>query len=237
MYKWRHRDSVEDRSHTTAPKEPLNLRSRPNMPTFTHEQTINTSLGEVLQDFGQGWDIRSEHVGRVFEEGGRPDILIEKPDGWPVVLEAEVGNRRQAEIEAQQRLGNCLVSSETPSTPQSRWSIRTIYGVITGHSCGMCSGPRLWNMLFSLSRLMAAHHGSRQQGGFPVRSRSWQCSCIVPASQHGGLKPWPTIWSAESFGLPGHSQQPTPMDLPSGRALPTFSGRRRTKPDRHAVWQ
>lgn len=51
------------------------------MPTRTHEQTINTSLGEVLQEFGQGWHIRSEHVGRVFEEGGRPDILIEKSDG------------------------------------------------------------------------------------------------------------------------------------------------------------
>ena len=81
------------------------------MTTLTHEQTINTSLGEVLQDFGQGWTIRSEHVGKVFEEGGRPDILIEKSDGWPVVLEAEVGNHRQAEIEAQQRLGNRLVSS------------------------------------------------------------------------------------------------------------------------------
>ena len=33
--------------------------------------------------------IRSEHVGKVFEKGGRPDILIGKSDGWPVVLEAE----------------------------------------------------------------------------------------------------------------------------------------------------
>lgn len=81
------------------------------MPTSTHEQTINTSLGEVLQDFGQDWNIRSEHVGKIFEEGGRPDILIEKQDGWPIVLEAEVGNHRQAEIEAQARLRNRLVSS------------------------------------------------------------------------------------------------------------------------------
>ena len=51
--------------------------------TLTHEQTINTALGEVLNDFGQEWRIRAEHVGRIFEEGGRPDILIEKPDGWP----------------------------------------------------------------------------------------------------------------------------------------------------------
>lgn len=84
------------------------------MPTTTHEQTINTALGEVLQDFGQGWSIRSEHVGRIFAEGGRPDILVEKPDGWPIVLEAEVGNHRQAEIEARARLGNRLVTSVTP---------------------------------------------------------------------------------------------------------------------------
>lgn len=75
------------------------------MPTLTHEQTINTALGEVLQDLGREWVIRSEHVGRVFENGGRPDILVEKRDGWPVVLEAEVGNYRQAEIEARSRLG------------------------------------------------------------------------------------------------------------------------------------
>ena len=81
------------------------------MPTLTHEQTINTSLGEVLDDFGRRWSIRSEHVGRIFDEGGRPDVLIEKRDGWPIVIEAEVGNHRQAEIEAQSRLGNRLVSS------------------------------------------------------------------------------------------------------------------------------
>ena len=76
-----------------------------------HEQTINTSLGEVLNDFGKDWRIRSENIGRIFEEGGRPDILIEKPDGWPIVIEAEVGNHGQAEVEAQSRLGNRLISS------------------------------------------------------------------------------------------------------------------------------
>ena len=80
-------------------------------PTLTHEQTINTSLGEVLSEQGRGWRIRSEQVGRIFEEGGRPDILIEKSGGWPIVIEAEVGNHRQAEFEAQSRLGNRLISS------------------------------------------------------------------------------------------------------------------------------
>src|SRR5579859_557608 len=79
--------------------------------TGTHEQTINTALGEVLQPFGRAWTFRSEHVGRIFEEGGRPDILVEKPDGWPIVIEAEVGNYRQAETEAQSRIGNRLISS------------------------------------------------------------------------------------------------------------------------------
>ena len=83
------------------------------MSTQTHEQTINTSLGEVLQFLGRGWSVRSEHIGKIFQEGGRPDILIEKQDGWPIVIEAEVGNHRQAEIEAQSRLGNCLVFSGT----------------------------------------------------------------------------------------------------------------------------
>ena len=82
-----------------------------NAATLAHEQTINTALGEILDGFGQDWRIRSEHVGRIFEEGGRPDILIEKPDGWPIVLEAEVGNHRQAEVEAQSRLGNRLIAS------------------------------------------------------------------------------------------------------------------------------
>ena len=50
-------------------------------------------------------------MGRIFEEGGRPDILIEKPDGWPIVIEAEVGNYRQAEIEARSRLDNRLIST------------------------------------------------------------------------------------------------------------------------------
>ena len=74
----------------------------------SHEQTINTSLAEILQDLGRTWTLHAEDVGRTFEEGGRPDILIEKSDGWPIVIEAEVGNHRQAEIEAQSRLGRTI---------------------------------------------------------------------------------------------------------------------------------
>jgi hypothetical protein len=81
------------------------------MPRETHEQTINTALGEVLEELGQDWTVDSEKIGRTFEDGGRPDILIQKPEGWPIVIEAEVGNHWQAEIDAQARLGKRLISS------------------------------------------------------------------------------------------------------------------------------
>jgi hypothetical protein len=78
------------------------------MPRGTHEQTINNALGEVLEELGQDWTVDSELIGRTFEDGGRPDILIQSLEGWPIVIEAEVGNHRQAEIEAQSRLGRRL---------------------------------------------------------------------------------------------------------------------------------
>lgn len=80
----------------------------------THEQTINTALGEVLRNFGRTWRVRAERVGAVFVDGGRPDVLIEKPGDWPVVIEAEVGNHRQAEVEAASRLGRRLVQNPRP---------------------------------------------------------------------------------------------------------------------------
>jgi predicted RNA methylase len=81
------------------------------MPHRTHEQTINTALGEILENLGQDWVIDSEDISGIFEDGGRPDILIRKIDGWPIVIEAEVNNHRQAEAEAQGRLGKRLASS------------------------------------------------------------------------------------------------------------------------------
>ena len=83
------------------------------MPRQSHEQTINTSLGELLEELGRGWTVESELIGGTFENGGRPDILITKPEGWPIVMEGEVGNHHQAEIEARSRLGNRLTTSAT----------------------------------------------------------------------------------------------------------------------------
>lgn len=81
------------------------------MATLTHEQTINIALGEVLSDLGRNWQVDAERVGKIFESGGRPDILIQEPGGWPVVLEAEVGNYKQAEKEARSRLGKRLLGA------------------------------------------------------------------------------------------------------------------------------
>ncbi len=80
----------------------------------THEQSINVALGELLEELGQKWQVRSELTG-VFEEGNqRPDILVEKSDGWPIVIEAEVANPAQAEVEARSRLGLHLATTGTP---------------------------------------------------------------------------------------------------------------------------
>ena len=75
-----------------------------------HEQTINVALGEVLEALGRAWAVRSEEPGAL-EGGGRLDVLVEKRDGWPVVIEAEVGNHHQAEVEAQSRLGRRLAAT------------------------------------------------------------------------------------------------------------------------------
>ena len=84
------------------------------MPTATHEQTINTAFAEVIEHFGSGWQIRAEEIGGIFEGGGRPDVLIEKADGWPIVIEAEVANPTQAEREAQSRLHRVLTATGKP---------------------------------------------------------------------------------------------------------------------------
>ncbi len=80
----------------------------------THEQTINAALGEVLAGLIHGWRVSAERIGGVVERGGRPDILVEDQSGWPVVIEAEVGNHRQAERDALARLGGRL--SRAPRT-------------------------------------------------------------------------------------------------------------------------
>ena len=75
------------------------------MTDSTHEQTLNIALGEVLNGLRRSWDARSERIGNILKEGGRPDILVEEASGWPVVIEAERSSHAGAEGDAKARLG------------------------------------------------------------------------------------------------------------------------------------
>ena len=102
------------------------------MATATHEQTINTAFAEVVDGVGRGWSIRAENVGGVFEGGGRPDVLIEKGDGWPIVIEAEVEaisrlNRRAASTGREVHASVALVYPKALQNHQSQ-ALRTALG-------------------------------------------------------------------------------------------------------------
>ena len=81
------------------------------MTSATHEHTLNVALGEVLGRLRQSWTTRTEQIGNVLEEGGRPDILIEEASGWPVVIEAERSSHASAENDAKDRLGKTSAGS------------------------------------------------------------------------------------------------------------------------------
>ncbi len=70
------------------------------------EDTINVQLGEVLQELRPAsWRVLAEHQRTLRNTSARPDILIEEPAGWPVVIEAERENHASAEQDALARLG------------------------------------------------------------------------------------------------------------------------------------
>ena len=76
------------------------------------EDTINVQLGEVLQELRPtSWRVLAEHQRTLRKTNARPDILIEEPAGWPVVIEAERENHASAETDALARLG--VVVNET----------------------------------------------------------------------------------------------------------------------------
>ena len=72
----------------------------------TREDTINTALGEVLQELRpNSWRVLAEEQRTLQGSNKRPDVLIEEPAGWPVVIEAERENHTSAERDALARLG------------------------------------------------------------------------------------------------------------------------------------
>ena len=141
------------------------------METLTHEHTINTNLGEILEDFGQDWRIRSEHIGQIFEEGGRPDVLIEKSDGWPIVVEAEVGKHRQAEKDAQKQLGKRLVSRK--ETVQA--AVALVYSEDLRHHDGAALRHALRDTQFEYALFTVGADGSTSR--FP--RKGWLSGAIT----------------------------------------------------------
>lgn len=137
---------------------------------LSHEHTINTSLGEVLNDRIRGWRVSSEQVGGVFEDGGRPDILIEKIDGWPIVLEAEVGNYRQAESDARSRVGMRLLSTGEPIHA----AIALVYPNALRHHNGADLRKALTEIPLEYALLSVESDGSISR--FP--KRGWICSTV-----------------------------------------------------------
>ena len=79
------------------------------MPGPTHEQTLNVALGEALDGLRRSWTARAEPVGNVLAGGGRPDVLVEDPSGWPVIIEADRTDHAGAERDAFARLGRLVV--------------------------------------------------------------------------------------------------------------------------------
>lgn len=76
------------------------------------EDTINIQLGEVLQELRPtSWTVLPEHQRTLQGSAGRPDVLIEEPSGWPVVIEAEREDHASAERDALARLGEVVQKS------------------------------------------------------------------------------------------------------------------------------
>ena len=130
------------------------------MTSPTHEHTLNVALGEVLSLLRQSWTTRTEQTGQILLGGGRPDILIEEANGWPVVIEAERSNHASAEVDAKARLGRTV----TNTGRQIETSIALVYPA----NVRSLDGAPLRNALDHTPELEYALY-TRQTGGPPER--------------------------------------------------------------------
>lgn len=162
----------------------------------SHEQTINTALGEVLRNLGRGWSVRSENIGSIFEEGGRPDVLVEKPAGWPIVVEAEVGDHREAERDAMARLGNRLVTTSG--------TIDTSVALVYADDLRSYSGEALRDAIRDATLEYALY--SRDADGYALRlpSSGWLSGGVAELAlllHRSGVPAWRVESLADSFEL------------------------------------
>ena len=90
------------------------------------EHTINDALGEVLKELGANWSVQSEDLAAL-HGGGRLDVLIEKPDGWPVVIEAEVLDNTSAYDSAEKEATSRLRRKRKDSTATIHNAVALLY--------------------------------------------------------------------------------------------------------------
>ena len=163
------------------------------MTSATHEHTLNVALGEVLGRLRQSWTTRTEQIGNVLVEGGRPDILIEEASGWPVVIEAERSSHASAENDANRAFGQDLLPApDGRSRPQLPSSIHPTSIHLTALKLRDAIVARKTlstrcTRIGSAIRLTAC----RRRGGFEAACGTWPCSCIGPAFRRPELKRWP----------------------------------------------
>ena len=207
------------------------------MAATTHEQTINTAFAEVLEGVGRGWDIRAENVGGVFEGGGRPDVLIEKKDGWSIVIEAEVNNHHQAEVEAISRLNRTLVSTGR----DVHASVALVYPKDMRNYQGQSLRTALIKAQFEYALYAAEKEGSKSR--FP--EAGWISGDIADLSlllHRSSMPAWRVDALADSLErgvvrASGRFTASHPQGSHLERRLQRSSGNWTTKKVKHVVWR
>jgi len=94
-----------------------------NQPHKRHEQTINIAMAACLEKYSRTWKVDAERVG-IFDNNKRVDILVTNSSGWPIAIEAEITNSKQAENEARSRINE---KSKIHSRPVEV-SVALVYG-------------------------------------------------------------------------------------------------------------
>lgn len=82
-----------------------------------HEQAFNSVLARVLRRLRKAWrenpnSVQAERVRRIEGSNDRPDIVVDTPDAYPLVVEVEFN--RPAEVDARKRIGRKLVENHLP---------------------------------------------------------------------------------------------------------------------------
>ena len=132
------------------------------MAARTHEQTVNTALGEVLRGLRRpgAWEVLAETPGAL-DRGGRIDVLVLEASGWPVAIEAELEHRAGAEAEAIARLGRV--------TARGGRSVETAVALVYPPALRRLEGEALREAIRATGGLEYALYSRPAGGGPPER--------------------------------------------------------------------